>query len=175
MIRSLRARSHVAVAPWVLLLSACNVGDRSGPTAASTNIHALPPALAICPTNVTASAAETIGHDGGSVEVAGSRIAIPAGALREPTLIRFVVPAGLHMRVDITANDADHFSFERPVVLTISYARCRRPSVVTRRASVWYVHETTGELLEDLGGDDDPLAETVRTTIGHLSTYAVAY
>ena len=176
MIRSTRARSYFALISCGLLLSTCSVEDLSLPPAASTQVQLTRSAtLATCPRNLTTSAEATIGPDGGVLALEGSRILIPAGAVREPTRFNLTIPSGRHMRVDITARGSDHFVFARPVALTISYARCRRPPGMGRSARVWYIHGTSHELLADLGGRDDPLASTVEITIGHLSTYAVAY
>ncbi len=176
MIRSTGARSYFAVISCGLLLSTCSVEDLSLPAAASTQAQVTQSAmLATCPTNVTTSVKATIGPEGGALALEGTRVLIPAGAVREPTLFDLTIPSGRHMRVDIVARGSDHFVFAGPVTLTISYARCRRPPNMVRSARVWYLHGTSQELLADLGGRDDPLASTVETTIWHLSTYAVAY
>lgn len=172
-------KSHVR-APFVLLaagsvalLAACAADSVVG-TKGATTASLVGPALIQCPTNESASATAIVGPLGGLVNVGGTSIQIPAGALLSPTTVTVTIPASQFMEVDISVAGVEHFVFELPVVVTLSYARCARNNIDLSPLSVWYIDSETKALLESMGGIDDKLLRAITFTTGHLSGYAVA-
>jgi hypothetical protein len=108
------------------------------------------------------------------VSLGGHSIQIPGGALLDPTPITLTEPASRYVEIGVQAGDAEHFLFELPVVVTISYDRCSRSNIDRTPLQVWYIDPITHELLENMGGVDDKLARTVTFLTSHLSGYAIA-
>ena len=108
------------------------------------------------------------------MSLGGHSVLVPGGALLGPTSLTITEPASNIVVLRIQANDAQHFQFEAPVLVTISYARCHRRSLDQGALEVWYIDEATGELLENMGGVDNPLLRTVSFWTNHLSGYAIA-
>jgi hypothetical protein len=133
------------------------------------------PNLLQCPTNQTQSSQALVGVLGGTVQVGGTSITIPAGALSVPTLITVTVPASQYVEIDVRANDLLSFLFNAPVSVTIDYSRCTRANIANDTLSVWHIDPSTNTLLEDMGGVDDKTHETITFSTGHLSGYAVAF
>lgn len=127
-----------------------------------------------CPTSDAVSATATVTPLGGVVSAGGTAISIPAGALLSAATVTVTLPASRYMEVDISVEGADHFVFELPVAVTLSYARCSQPDLDQSPLTVWYIDGATKSLLAPMGGVDDQLARTVTFTTGHLSGYAVA-
>ena len=111
---------------------------------------------------------------GGSLDLPGVSIAVPAGAVTLPTVLSVTVPVSKYAEVEIHALDVTHFLFAREVTVTIDYSRCARPSLERYPLVAWYVDSETMELLERMGGTDDKVAHRVTFTTGHLSSYALA-
>lgn len=130
--------------------------------------------LVECPTDQRAEGAALITPLGGVVSAGGTSISIPAGAVVAPTYIRVVVPASKYMEVDITADGSEHFSFESPVTVSMSYARCTRSDINKAPLSVWYIDSQSKALLQNMGGSDDKVNRSVTFVTDHLSGYAVA-
>ena len=168
-----RALVVLLAAGCVALVAACAadgiVGTNGAPDA---SLRA--PALIQCPTNHSASATALVGPLGGLVSVEGTSIQIPAGALLSPATVTVTIPASPLMEVDISVAGVEHFVFELPVAVTLSYARCARGDIDLSPLSVWYIDSETKALLEPMGGIDNKLLRTVTFTTGHLSGYAVA-
>jgi hypothetical protein len=78
------------------------------------------------------------------------------------------------MEVDISVEGAAHFTFQLPVTVTVSYARCDPSAIEGSTLTVWYIDSVTKALLAPMGGIDNAIARTVTFTTGHLSGYAVA-
>ena len=111
---------------------------------------------------------------GGSVSLRGHSVALPLGAVLLPATIGITEPAGQYMRIDLSANGQDHWQFQVPLSVTISYARCSRANIDKGPLSVWLIDEETGELLANMGGVDDKLARTITFETDHFSGYAIA-
>src|SRR3954470_2277874 len=77
------------------------------------------PRLIYCPSSETYTATETVGALGGVVSVAGTTVAIPAGALLGPTAVTVTVPASPYMEIDVSVAGVNHFLFEQPITMTI--------------------------------------------------------
>lgn len=130
--------------------------------------------LVECPSTSTTSATATVTPLGGVVSVGGTSIIVPEGALLDATSITVTVPASTYMEVDIRAAGLDHFTFQVPVTVVVSYDRCTRSDIDKTALSAWYIDSNTKALLEPMGGVDDKLSRTVTFTTGHLSGYALA-
>lgn len=130
--------------------------------------------LVECPTSEGSSSTALVTPLGGLVSVGGTSVSIPAGALLAPTTVTVTVPASQLMEIDVSVEGLDHFIFELPVTITLSYARCNRSDIDHAPLTVWYIDSATKEPLESMGGVDDKLLRTVTFTTGHLSGYALA-
>lgn len=170
---------HVAKTGKMILLAAL-VAACAEPTA-STMAHregaalvSSSPVLVECPTDVSTEASALITPLGGVVTAGGASISVPAGAVLVPTTITVKVPASQYMEVDITADGAAHFTFQSPVTVSVSYARCTRSDINKTPLSIWYIDSATKALLANMGGTDDKSARTVTFSTDHLSGYALA-
>ena len=132
------------------------------------------PSLVSCPTNQTLTASGLIGALGGTLSVGGMSIAIPAHALLQDANVTVTVPASNYLEVDISVEGSEHFIFELPVIVTLSYARCSRSNIDFRPLTAWYIDSESKELLEQMPSIDNKLLRTVTFTTGHLSGYAIA-
>lgn len=130
--------------------------------------------LVECPTTETATASGLVTPLGGTVSVGGTSILIPAGALLSDAVVTVTVPASRYLEVDISVQSSEHFVFESPVTVTMSYARCTRANLALEPLSAWYIDSDTKAPLEKMPSVDDKLSRTVTFTTGHLSGYAIA-
>jgi hypothetical protein len=164
----------LALPAAVLGLSSCS--DLVQPSAAVARAaHSSGPALVECPTDATKTTSATIDLLGGTLELDGHKVVIPAQAVLTPTTFTLTVPAGKYVKIDVTANGAEHFQFEKPVSMTISYARCTRANIdkiEKHNLDIFYV-DANDAILENMGGDQNTTDKTVTTSTDHLSAYAV--
>lgn len=164
-----------ALAPVSLLaLTSCAEPARSPlapdqPLMTSTSTGAT---LVECPTDVTRSVSATIDLLGGTLELDGHKLVIPANAVLFPTTFTLTVPASNYLKIQVTADGEEHFQFESPVSMTLSYERCSRSNIDKKTLVIWYV-SSADALLENMGGTDDKTARTVTTSTDHLSDYAL--
>ncbi|HKO15875.1 MAG TPA: hypothetical protein VJU87_06530 [Gemmatimonadaceae bacterium] len=165
-----------AAAAAAALLAAISCGEHRAtgiePPPAAANSSS--PTLVECPTNQTQSNFALVGVMGGTVQVGGTSITIPGGALLSPTLITVTVPSGQYLEVDVQANQLTSFLFQKPVSITIDYSRCNRANIESTPLTVWHIDPITKSLIENMGGTDDKASQSVTFTTGHLSGYAVA-
>lgn len=155
-------------------LVACAADAIVGESTTSAALRLGGPSLIQCPTNQSSTAQAVVGPLGGLVNVGGTSIQIPAGALLSPANVTVTIPESQFMEIDISVEGVEHFIFELPVVVTLSYARCNRSNFDMTPLSVWYIDSETNDLLEPMGGIDNKLLKTITFTTGHLSGYAVA-
>jgi hypothetical protein len=127
-----------------------------------------------CPTQESSSSTAVVTPLGGLVSIGGTSVSIPAGALLSDATVTVTLPASQYMEVDISVEGVDHFIFELPVTVTVSYARCSRSNIDHDPLTAWYIDSETKAMLEAMGGVDDKLTRTVTFTTGHLSGYALA-
>ncbi len=132
------------------------------------------PQLVACPTSETRSVSGTFGILGGSLELDGTRIVVPVGAVILPTKITLTLPESRYMEVDFTANALDHFQFPVPVHVTIDYSRCASTALNAAPATAWYIDGSTKRLLERMTSRDDRDARRVSFTTIHFSGYSIA-
>jgi hypothetical protein len=145
------------------------------------------PTLLACPTTDSVSASGVIDVDGGTVEVNGTSISVPAGAVAGPTEFTVTLPPSDYMevRVEPTGWEPDSttpigldgrpaFVFHRPVAIEIDYSRCTDvPDDQLLQA--WFLHAETKAPLEHVPGADVRLAHRYYLNTSHLSTYALSY
>ena len=131
--------------------------------------------LVRCPSSITRSVSGTFGLLGGSLELDGTRVTIPFGAVLLPTRITLTLPASSYMEVDLTANALDHFQFPVPVHVTIDYSRCPAASIdQAAPLHVWYIDILTDLLLENMRGTDDRARRTITFSTIHFSGFSIA-
>ncbi len=147
------------------------VDDESRPEFASTLTRGGP---VLCPTARTRTASAVIGRRGGTVALDGHRVTLPPGAVRRPTKITLTAPASRYLEIDLRANDQDHYEFDRPVEVAISYARCKRADLQVRPLNAWYIDPATKAHVETMPGKDDKANRIVTFATSHFSFYAIA-
>jgi len=101
-------------------------------------------------------------------------VTIPLGVLSAGSEVELSIPAGQYMEVDLSVNGGS-FIFPQPVVVTIDYSRCNRFATLFRLRSVWNIDENTKALLQNMGGIDNKLAQSITFTTLHFSGFAIAY
>ena len=127
-----------------------------------------------CPTKQASSSTAEVGPLGGLLTAGGMSVSIPAGALLSTVTVTLTVPASNNVEIDVSVAGTEHFVFEQPIVVTMSYARCARSNIDLAPISAWYFDPATGKLLEQMPGVDDKLLRTVTFSTGHLSGYILA-
>jgi hypothetical protein len=168
-------------AAGVAILVACAAPDLTAPPPSEAAAQkqllfggSSSPSLLECPTNTAVSTSALVTTLGGTVSVGGVSIAIPAGALLQDANVTVTIPASQYVEADISVEGSEHFIFQAPVVVTLSYARCARSNIDLRPLSAWHIDNDTKALLEEMPSLDNKLLRTVTFTTGHLSGYAVA-
>lgn len=178
----MKARMLVSAisAAGAAILLACSAPDIAAPPSQTVGKQQLlfggssSPSLLECPSGESASASALVTTAGGTVSAGGVSIVIPAGALLQDANVTVSVPASKYVEADISVEGSEHFIFEQPVVVTVSYARCARSDIDLRPLSAWYIDSDTKALLEKMPSVDNKLSRTVTFTTGHLSGYAIA-
>jgi hypothetical protein len=113
---------------------------------------------------------QTIGPLGGVVEIGPHRLSIPPGALDAPVAITAIAPADTVNRIRF---EPEGLTFNRPALLTMSYANCGAlTSVVPKRIA--YTSDAL-TILEVLPSLDNLLTRTVTGRLEHFSDYAIAW
>ena len=158
----------------VLTGLSCGEHRATAPGTSASRSDGSSPSLVECPSNETTTTSAVVGLLGGAINLGGTSITIPAGALTAPTLLQVTVPASRYMEIDVTAVGFTSFLFQQPVSVTIDYSRCTRSDIDQKTLHVWHIDPVTKELLEDMGGTDDKASRRITFTTGHLSGYAVA-
>lgn len=130
--------------------------------------------LVACPSDETRSVSGTVGVLGGTLELDGTRVVIPVGAVLLPTTITLTLPASPYMEVDLTANALDRFEFPVPLHVTIDYSRCSEDALRDAPVSAWYIDSLTRSLLELMAGTDDRPARRMSFSTIHFSGYSIA-
>ena len=154
-------------------------GDRSplgvtsqAPTPHSNLIGGLlaPTGLLTCRPLPYASTSQTVGPDGGTIQIGAHQLVIPAGALVSPTLITAVTPSGPGNAVRF---QPEGLQFEQTAYLTLSYANCNLlGSLAPKRIA--YTTDAL-DILEYLRSADNRFAQQVTGEVHHFSVYAIAW
>ena len=121
-----------------------------------------------CPSSETYTDTERIGPWGGVIDVGPHRLYIPRGALDRYVTITATAPAG---EVTTLEFEPHGLRFDRPTVLTMSYAHCGLLSGLTKRI-VYVDRELT--ILEVLPSVNNLWRREVNGKLDHFSAYAVA-
>ena len=158
----------------VLLGLSCGEPRATAPSTSTLRSDGSSPSLVECPSNQTATTSAIVGPLGAVIQLGGTSITIPSGALTAPTLLQMTIPASRYMEIDVTAVGFTSFLFQQPVSVTIDYSRCTRSDIDQQTLHVWHIDPNTKELLEDMGGADDKASRRITFSTGHLSGYAVA-
>jgi hypothetical protein len=127
-----------------------------------------------CPTSQTQTTTAVLDAVGGVLSVAGTSVLVPAGALLGPTNITLTVPASNFMEIDVSVEGTEHFLFELPITVTVSYARCNSLFARFFLLDAWYWNPETRKLLELMPSVDNKLMRTVTFVTPHLSGYIIA-
>jgi hypothetical protein len=127
--------------------------------------------LACAGGNDDISVRTTIGRKGGRIQLGGFVMVVPKGALLDTTTFVMKVPQSNVLKVKIRARGEQHFTFEKPVTITLDYSRC---SNVPSDPTGWYVDEDTDDEIEQMPGVNNAAAESFTLRTGHLSGYALA-
>jgi len=154
-------------------------GDRSplgvasqAPTPHSDLIGGLfaPTGLLTCRPLPYDSRSQTVGPDGGTIQIGAHQLVIPAGALVSPTLITAVTPSGPGNAVRF---QPEGLQFEQTAYLTMSYANCDLlGSLAPKRIA--YTTDAL-DILEYLRSADNRFAQQVTGEVHHFSVYAIAW
>jgi len=169
-----RIKSILISVAIVLSGLSCGEPRATAPETASSLGGGSSPSLLECPTNETTTTSAVVGLLGGVIQLGGTSITIPSGALTVPTLLQVTIPASRYMEIDVSAVGFTSFLFQQPISVTIDYSRCARSDVDQQTLHVWHIDPVTKQLLEDMGGTDDKASRRITFSTGHLSGYAVA-
>lgn len=114
----------------------------------------------------------TIDGAGGTIEVGGHALVVPAGAVDGPVEFTMSSLPARMLKVRIQAQGQHSFTFRSPATLTLSYGRCGAPDPGSLR--LYKIEPGSDEVLEDLGGTVDSAARTVTyDSLGTLSVYTL--
>ena len=181
--------STIRVGPLMLALvlaGACGDGPTAPTPPSALQLGASPDSSAqlfglfgprplYCPNSATQTTTAVVDGLGGLLSVAGATVSVPAGALLGPTTITLTVPASNYMEIDVSVEGTEHFVFESPITVTVSYARCSL-GLLSRLLPLdaWHWDPETRDFLEQMPSVDNKLARTVTFTTPHLSGYIIA-
>jgi len=116
------------------------------------------------------STTQTVGPDGGTIQIGAHALVIPAGALASPTMITAVAPSG---PVNAVRFQPEGLQFAGTAYLTLSYANCDLlGSLAPKRIA--YTTDALG-ILEYLLSADNLFAQQVTGELHHFSEYAIAW
>ncbi|HEX7091677.1 MAG TPA: hypothetical protein VF192_16170 [Longimicrobiales bacterium] len=133
-----------------------------------------PATLMVCPVAQEASVRAEIRPEGGTVSLGGHSVYFPPGAVPEPVEVKLTVPASEFVEVDIQVNGQEHYRLARPVLATLSYARCGSVALRSRRITVWHIDGQTRQPVERMASLDDRASGSVTFVTNHFSGYALA-
>jgi len=129
-----------------------------------------PTGLLRCAALPADSVSQTIGPEGGALQVGPHTLSVPPGALAEPVTISAVAPSGTARSVRF---EPSGLTFGQPVALTMSYEDCGLLWIFLPKRIAY-----TTDLLEILSyvvSVDHWRTRTVTGYLEHFSTYAVAW
>ena len=157
-------RSRFSIRVFLALLSPLFAGcdaDLPVSPAAAAGFDLSPPApqsrlrLTVCPTRTTQSVSARIGPAGGSLELAGHRITVPAGALSGAANFTLTAPAGRYVAVLVTAEASQPVQVRGEAAVTISYERCKRQNLTPSSAAAWLAETGSRTTITSLDADGD--------------------
>ena len=116
------------------------------------------------------SVSQTIGPEGGVIQVGPHTFTVPAGALDTNVTITAVTPSDTINRIQF---QPEGLVFNEYTTLRMSYANCDLlGSLLPKRVA--YVNADLG-ILDYLPSLDNVLTQTVRGKLQHFSEYAIAW
>ena len=124
-----------------------------------------------CSNLPAASATQTIGSAGGTIQVGPHTLRVPAGSLSAPVAITGEVLTGYG--VNVVRFRPTGLQFQRAAYLTMSYANCNLLGLLLPK-QVAYVGDDLA-ILSYLVSFDNLLASKVTGKVNHFSNYAVAW
>jgi len=149
----------------------CREPSPVGPPAASLLGGGIQiPGLLTCAPRPSDSVTQTIGSEGGVLQVGPHRLSVPAGALAAPVSITAVAPSETVNRVRF---QPEGLRFQQPASLTLSYGNCNLLEL-PRPPRIAYTTDALA-ILEYLPSLDNAGAQRVTGEVGHFSSYAVAW
>lgn len=120
-----------------------------------------------------AGAAEIIGPEGGVIRIGNHEVTIPAGALRDSTVISAEADPALAFGVKFLP---EGLHFEKPIELDLDYGHCNGLLALLRFEPFRGAYvDDQGNVLEYPASDDDRVQRRIRIQLDHFSKYAVAY
>jgi hypothetical protein len=137
----------------------------------AANVH-----LLRCPSPTSEFDALALVDDwGGTIAGEHAALLVPFAAVDDDVSITIESPASPYLEVSLHVAGYEHYTFDRPVTVTIDYSRCAESAIASHAAlRVIYVDTETKYPLEDMGGVVDSVARTITFQTGHFSSYAVA-
>jgi hypothetical protein len=130
----------------------------------------VPSGLLQCSSLPSATVTQTIGPEGGTLQVGLHTLSVPPGALAAPVSITALATSDTVNRVEFQPAG---LTFNQPAALTMSYANCGRlGSLLPTRIA--YTTDALA-ILEYLPSVDDLQAREVTGRVEHFSTYAIAW
>jgi hypothetical protein len=130
----------------------------------------LPSGLLTCTPVAADSVSQTIGPEGGTLQVGANTLAIPAGALDSAVTITAVAPSDTVNRVRF---EPEGLTFLTPARLTMSYANCNTLGLSLPK-QIAYTSDLL-LILEYIPSLDDLSGQTVTGEVRHFSDYAIAW
>jgi hypothetical protein len=132
--------------------------------------------LVACPqSDSELDALGVVGFWGGEIEGEETTIKVPLAAVDENTGIAVNMPASPYFEVELNANGGEHYTFDRPITISVDYSRCADSAIRSHAAlRVVYVDDETMLPIEDMGGVVDSVARTITFQTGHFSSYVIA-
>jgi hypothetical protein len=131
--------------------------------------------LVPCSRLPSVSVTQTIGPAGGFLQVGPHLLSVPPGALVEPVSIRAKARSRDVNRVSFKP---EGLTFQRPVLLTMSYANCGVLGVLLPKRIAHTDDDDDDDdlkILEFLPSADDLVGQEVTGVLRHFSDYAVAW
>ena len=117
------------------------------------------------------SVTQTVGPNGGIIQVGPHYLAVPYGALSSPVSITAVIPSG--SRINQVRFKPEGLQFQRSAALTMSYANCNLLGKLLPKR-IAYI-DANQNILEYLLSLDLLNLRNVTGQLRHFSAYAVAW
>lgn len=162
------------LAAFLGLSGGCSDDRPTDPGARPQLADAAAVSLVSCPTGETRAASAHVPPQGVALGLGRHQVSLPDGAVADTTLVTLEVPASQHLRVELRANEHEHYQFMAPLTVTLDYGRCSMKEIEKGALSVWLLDDSTGALLQNMGGHDDRPSRTITFTTDHFSGYAIA-
>jgi hypothetical protein len=156
-------RIPVALAAGALVLTLARCAEpTTGPApvhspslSLQSTVSSVGDALLECPALVTRDYSFTLDARGGRVSRAGVVVDVPAGAIPGRQKFVLTLPRSPYLEFDLSAASNDHYTFARPISITVNYARCGKVDGGFPTLSVWNIDTDSNQLLQRMSDLDD--------------------